>query len=187
VLFCVAILIIDAAFLLFYFQQTWESILGREFGREFFHPVVNGDRLEFPFVRKAFELFDLPLDYERFRMQLKCVFLAATYVLRNKGIAKGRLSKEERRLAVYFGAVVLRLIIPPAHWRRLGERGVILKVDQRELRWRTHALWCFFFMAGSCNLYPLLGWIGEFPAFFTLFALVCLLFLIALPYRVALD
>ena len=55
----VVILIGSVALFLFYLQQTCERILRREFEREFFHPVVNANRLEFPFIRKALEEFDM--------------------------------------------------------------------------------------------------------------------------------
>jgi len=122
----IMILFLSIALLMFYLQQTCQRILRREFGHEFFHSVVNANRLEFPFVRKALEEFNAPVDYERFRMQLKCDFLALTYLLKNAGNAKGRLSKEERFLTWYFRAVVLKLIV--AHWLRLGERAAVLKL-----------------------------------------------------------
>src|SRR5215470_16207653 len=103
----IMILFLSIALLMFYLQAACQRILRREFGHEFFHSVVNANRLEFPFVRKALEEFDVPVDYERFRMQLKCDFLALTYLLKNAGNAKGRLSKEERFLTWYFRVVVL--------------------------------------------------------------------------------
>ncbi|HTG59070.1 MAG TPA: hypothetical protein VMG63_06645 [Terriglobia bacterium] len=118
--------ILGPALLMFYFLDTCKRILRREFGHEFFHSVVNANRLEFPFVRKALEEFNAPVDYERFRMQLKCDFLALTYLLKNAGNAKGRLSKEERFLTWYFNAVVLKLII--THWLRLSERAAVLRL-----------------------------------------------------------
>jgi hypothetical protein len=69
-----------------------QKILRRQFGHEFFHSVVNANRLEFPLVREALEEFDVPVDYPRFRMQLKCDFLALTYLLRTKR----RFSIDER-------------------------------------------------------------------------------------------
>src|SRR6516225_3858182 len=122
----VVMLIVSTALLMVYLQAFCQSILRREFGHEFFHSVVNANRLEFPFVRKALEEFNAPVDYERFRMQLKCDFLALTYLLKNAGNAKGRLSKEERFLTWYFRVVVLKLIV--AHSLRLGERAAVLKL-----------------------------------------------------------
>jgi hypothetical protein len=120
------VLIFSTALIMFYLQAACQRILRREFGHEFFHSVVNANRLEFPFVRKALEEFNAPVDYERFRMQLKCDFLALTYLLKNAGNAKGRLSKEERFLTWYFNAVVLKLII--THWLRLSERAAVLRL-----------------------------------------------------------
>ena len=122
----VVMLIISTALVMFYVQFVCQSILRREFGHEFFHSVVNANRLEFPFVRKALEEFDVPVDYERFRMQLKCDFLALTYLLKNACNAKRRFSKEERLLRIYFDAVFLVLRI--RHRLGLSERAAILKL-----------------------------------------------------------
>ena len=120
------ILIISAALFIFYLQATCERILRREFEREFFHPVVNANRLEFPFIRKALEEFDVPVDYRRFRMQLYCDFLALTFLLKNACNERGRLSNAERLLWIYFLAVFLLLII--AHTLRFNKRTGILKL-----------------------------------------------------------
>ena len=61
---------------MFYLQAHCQRILLRQFDGEVFLAVVNANRLGFPFVRKALEEFDVPVDYERFRMRLKCDFLA---------------------------------------------------------------------------------------------------------------
>ena len=122
----IMILILSSALLGVYLQGACQRILRREFGHEFFHSVVNANRLEFPFVRKALEEFELPVDYERFRMQLKCDFLALTYLLKNAGNARRRFSKEERLLTTYFRAVFLALII--SHRLGLNERAIVLKL-----------------------------------------------------------
>jgi hypothetical protein len=120
------ILIIAAALFMFYLQQACERILRREFDREFFHAVVNANRLEFPFVRKALEEFDVPVDYPRFRMQLFCDFLALTYLLKNACNARGRLSTDERLLWIYFLALFVVLTI--VHTLRSNQRAVVLKL-----------------------------------------------------------
>ncbi len=122
----IVILIISTALLMFYLQATCQRILRREFDQEFFHAVVNANRLEFPFVRKALEEFDVPVDYPRFRMQLKCDFLALTYLLKNACNARRRFSYEERLLKMYFRTVLLALII--AHALGLNERAAVLKL-----------------------------------------------------------
>jgi hypothetical protein len=122
----IIIFVFSIALLMFYLQATCERILRREFGQEFFHSVVNANRLEFPFVRKALEEFNVPVDYERFRMQLKCDFLALTYLLKNAGNARRRFSKEERLLRHYFRAVFFVLMI--SHKMGLNERTAVLKL-----------------------------------------------------------
>jgi hypothetical protein len=122
----IMMLIISVALLMFFLQATCERILRQEFGHEFFHAVVNANRLEFPFVRRALEEFNVPVDYPRFRMQLKCDFLALTYLLKNACNTRKRLSYEERLLAMYFRTVYSMLFI--AHTLRLNERAVVLKL-----------------------------------------------------------
>jgi hypothetical protein len=122
----IIIIIVSIALLMFYLQAACQRILRREFGHEFFHSVVNANRLEFPFVRKALEEFDVPVDYERFRMQLKCDFLALTYLLKNAGNMKRRFSKEERLLRMYFRVVFSLLWFK--HRMGLSERAAVLKL-----------------------------------------------------------
>ena len=122
----VVILIISGGLFFFYLQTTCERILRREFGQEFFLPVVNANRLEFPFVRKALEVFDAPVDYGRFGMQVCCDFFALTYLLRNVCNARRRLSNAERLLWIYFHAVFVVLII--AHSLRFNKRTLTLKL-----------------------------------------------------------
>jgi len=122
----VVILIISGGLFFFYLQTTCERILRREFGQEFFLPVVNANRLEFPFVRKALEELDVPVDYGRFGMQLCCDFFALTCLLKNVCNARRRLSNAERLLWIYFHAVFVVLII--AHSLRFNKRTLTLKL-----------------------------------------------------------
>jgi hypothetical protein len=77
-------------------------------------------------VRKALEELDVPVDYERFRMQLKYDFLALTYLLKNAGDAKRWFSKEERLLRMYFRVVFSLLWFK--HRMGLSERAGVLKL-----------------------------------------------------------
>jgi hypothetical protein len=119
------ILIVSAGLLVFYLQATCQTVLRREFDHEFFHAVVNANRLEFPFVRKALEQLDLPVD-PRFGMQLCCDFFALTYLLKNACNARRRLSNDERLLWIYFHAVFLVLVT--AHTLRFEERPLVVKL-----------------------------------------------------------
>ena len=98
----------------------------RQFDHEFFEAVIDANRLEFHLVGKALEEFDVPMDYCRFRMQLKSDFLALTYLLKYTCNASYRLSHEERLLAIYFRAILLGLIT--AHTLGLNERALVLKL-----------------------------------------------------------
>ena len=122
----IVILIVSAALFIFYLQATCERILRREFSQEFLHAVVNANRLEFPFVRKAIEEFDAPVDYPRFRMQLKCDFLALIYLLKNAGNPRQRFTYEERMLVTYFRAIFLLMIL--LHALGVSERAVVLRL-----------------------------------------------------------
>jgi hypothetical protein len=120
------ILITSTALLFYYLQSACERVLQREFAHEFFQAIVNANRLEFPLVRQAIEEFNAPLDYEQFRMQLKCDFLALTYLLRNAANEKQRLSRDERILSVYFQ--FLSVLLSVFHWFGVGERSFFLRL-----------------------------------------------------------
>jgi len=120
------ILILSAAFFFFYTQITCQSILRRQFAREYFLAIVNANRLEFPAVRQMLEEFNAPVDYPRLRMTLKCDFLALTYLLKNAVNVDQRYSREERLLMLYFRLVLASLIT--RHWLRAREKSAILKL-----------------------------------------------------------
>jgi hypothetical protein len=120
------VVVVSLALLLFYVQSACQDILGRRFEGEYYLAIVNANHLEFPFVRAALEEYEAPIDYARFRMQLKCDFLALLYLLKNAANKKKRLSTPERMLAWYFriSAVGLGLL----HRLGLGERPLILRM-----------------------------------------------------------
>ena len=120
------ILILSTALFFFYLQVTCQSILHRQFDREYFQAIVNANRLEFPAVRKALEEFNTPVDYPRLRMMLKCDFLALTYLLKNAVNVNQRCSREERLLMFYFRLVFASLIT--RHWLRVREKPAILEL-----------------------------------------------------------
>lgn len=122
----VAILILSTALLLFYLQATCQKILRRREHEEFYHAIVNANRLEFPFVRTAIQEFDVPLDYRRFRMQLKCDFLALTYLLRNAVNSSQRLSRDEKTLAAYFRVIFFLMTV--CHVMGFGEKLLMLRL-----------------------------------------------------------
>ena len=127
-LMATVILIVSTALLLFYLQAVCGKILRRHFDEEYFLAIVNANRLEFPFVRQVVEEFDVPLEYARFRMQLKCDFLALTYLLKNAANARGRLTGQERLLVWYFRASFFALSV--SHLAGRGERASISKLTE---------------------------------------------------------
>lgn len=120
------ILVLATALLLFNLQTICEGILRREFKDPLPDPIVDANRLEFPYVRQTLEEFDAPLDYPRFSMHLKCDYLALIYLLKNAANQKRRLSRSERTLAIYFR--VLSGTLAVLHLMKFGERAVLLKM-----------------------------------------------------------
>jgi hypothetical protein len=120
------ILILSTALLFFYLQATCQKILRRQFDQEYFHSIVNANRLEFPSVRKALKDFGMPVDYPRLRMMLKCDFLALAYLLKNAANVQQRYSREERLLILYFRLTFLSLLAH--HLLRLPLKPVVLKL-----------------------------------------------------------
>lgn len=96
------ILTLSVAMFFFYIQTICLKILRQEFDRDYFLPIVNANRLEFPSVRKAVEEFDAPIDYARFCMMLKCDYLALSYLLKNAANESHRYSTQDRLLILYF-------------------------------------------------------------------------------------
>lgn len=122
------ILVISVALFFFYIQATCQKILARKFSEAYFQSIVDANRLEFPFVRKALEEFDTPVDYPWVCMTLKCDYLALTYLLKNAANAKQSYTREERLLMLYFRAVFFSLFT--LHVLKLGEKPTILKLTR---------------------------------------------------------
>lgn len=122
------ILILSTAMFFFYFQAVCQRILHREFDRDYFLPIVNANRLEFLSVRKVMEEFSAPLEYSRFRMMLKCDFLALAYLLKTAANPNRRYSFDERLLIVYFRICFISLSM--RHMFRLGERKMVLRLTE---------------------------------------------------------
>jgi hypothetical protein len=125
-IFAALILILSMALFFFYLQVTCQKILCRRFDREYFHSIVNANRLEFPSLQKSLEEFGAPIDYPRLRMMLKCDFLALTYLLKNAANLNQRYSSEERLLILYFRWQFLSLAV--RRLLKVGEKKVILRL-----------------------------------------------------------
>ena len=120
------ILIISTGLLFFYFQVTCQKILRRKFDREYSWSIVNANRLEFPAIQKSVLDFNSGVDYARLRMTLRCDYLALTYLLKNAGNIRQRLTREERLLLLYSRGLFFSLFL--RHRLRLGEKPAILKL-----------------------------------------------------------
>jgi len=122
----VLIMTLSIAMLFFYLQTICLRILRREFDHDYFLPIVNANRLEFPAVRKAVEEFDAPIDYARFCMMLNCDFLALRYLLKNAANQKRRYTPQDRLLILYFHLTHLTLRV--RHLLRLDVKVSILRL-----------------------------------------------------------
>lgn len=120
------ILIVSTGLLFFYFQVVCQKILRRRFTQEYFQPIVNANRLEFPSVRKSIEDFDAPVEYKRLAVTLKCDFLVLTYLLKNAANVYQRCTFEERLLMFYFRVRFVCLVT--RHWLRWRENSAVIKL-----------------------------------------------------------
>jgi hypothetical protein len=96
------ILVFSAALLLFYLQAACEAIVRREFAESLAHQVIEGNKLIFPQIRRALEMYDASVDCAPFPAQLNRDFAALIHLLRNAGTQRRRLSGAERTGAIYF-------------------------------------------------------------------------------------
>ncbi len=120
------ILILSTALFFFYLQSTLQSILRRQFDREYFLTIVIANRLEFLEVRMALEEMNAPVDSLQLRTTLQGDFRALTYLLRYAANVNQRYSLEERFVMLCFRLVFVSLIT--RHWLRLREKPAILKL-----------------------------------------------------------
>jgi len=118
------ILVFSTALFFFYCQVTVQRILRRAFDQAYFQTIVTANHLAFPTLRKAFEELNAPVDYARLRMNMKCDFLALTYLLKNASNMRQCYSREERLLMLYFRLALISLTI--RHWLRLREKPAVL-------------------------------------------------------------
>jgi hypothetical protein len=121
-------LIISLGLCLFYFQAACEKILAHRFKEEYFRSIASANRLEFPFVRRAVEEFDAPVDYPWIRMALKCDYLALTYLLKNAANSKHRYARNEVLLIAYFRTILL--VLGVLHVLKMPERRSIVKLTE---------------------------------------------------------
>ena len=120
------ILILSMAMFFFYLQTICLKILRQEFDRDYFVPIVNANRLEFPAVRRAVEEFDAPVDFPRFCMMLKCDFLALSYLLKNAANESHQYTPQDRLLISYFHLTYFVLQI--RHLLRMDEKAPMLRL-----------------------------------------------------------
>lgn len=120
------ILTFSLGLLFFYLQATCQRILRREFDQEYFLSVVHINRLGFAQIREAVEQLDAPAEYSRYRLALKCDFMALSYLLENAANPRHKLAGGERLLRLYFRLLMFSFFV--RHVLGLGEKPAILKL-----------------------------------------------------------
>ena len=120
------ILVVSAGLLFLSLQAVCQKLLRRRFAQDFYQPIVNANRLEFPLVRKGIEDFGSPGEYSRLTVTLKCDFRGLTYLLKNATNVNQRYTFEERLLILYFKVLFGSLVT--RHWLRLRENSAVLKL-----------------------------------------------------------
>ena len=118
------ILMFSTAFFCFYCQFAVQKILRRTFSQAYFWAIAHTNRLEFLALRKAFEELDARVDYAHLRLNMKCDFMALSYLLKNASNLRQGLSLEERFLMLYFRLVLASLAV--RHWLRLREKPAVM-------------------------------------------------------------
>ena len=86
----------------FFFQNTCQMILRRQFEREYFESIAEVMRLEFPALRKSLDDPHASVDYSRLSKALRADLLALTHVLENTARLGEGPSLEDRLLILYF-------------------------------------------------------------------------------------
>jgi len=118
------ILVFSTALFFFYWQATIQKILRRAFDHAYLQTIVAANHLEFPALRKAFEETETPVDYAHLRVNIKCDYLALTYMLKNAANLRPGFSREERLLMLYFRLILVSLTV--RHWLRLQEKPAVI-------------------------------------------------------------
>jgi hypothetical protein len=124
--FVTLILIISTGLLFYYLQAVCHNVLRRQFRQDFFRSIAHTNRLEFPSVREAIKDSGSPLEYTRLKVNLKCDFLALTYLLKNAANLKQRYSFEELLLILYFKLVYASLVM--RHQLKMRETPPVLEL-----------------------------------------------------------
>lgn len=122
----VLILVFSVALLLFYLQAACERIIGRPFKEALAQPIIEGNKLAFPQIRRVLETSGTPVDFAPFPAQLNRDFAALIHLLRSAGTQRRRLSAAERTGAIYFR--VLSALLAADHLFGLKGRSLMLKM-----------------------------------------------------------
>ncbi len=124
-LMSVLVLVFSCSLFLFFSQAICEKALKREFSHPYFKEIIQAIQLEYPRLRDSSES-GAPYSYSDARLVLKCDFTALEYLLKNGGPSRGRLSRAERILMLYFR--FLLFCLPIRHAFKLQEREAVSKL-----------------------------------------------------------
>jgi len=120
------ILILSTAMFFFYFQNTCQRVLRRQFEREYFKSIAEVMRLEFPAVRKSLDDPYASIDYSRLSKALRADLFALTHVLENTARLDEGPSLEDRLLILYFRCQLISFAV--RRFIRVGEKTAILRL-----------------------------------------------------------
>jgi hypothetical protein len=123
-LMAITVLVCSTALFFFYCQVTIQKILRRAFEHAYFQSVVTANHLEFPALRQAAGDLNGSINYAHVRLNMKCDFLALTYLLKHASNLRQGYSRDEWFLMLYFRLVLVSLSI--RHWLRLAEKPAVL-------------------------------------------------------------
>jgi hypothetical protein len=118
------ILVFSSALFFFYCQVTVQKILRRTFDQAYYQAIVAANHLQFPLLRQAFEEHSAPVNYAHLQVNMRCDFLALTYLLKNASNVRQCYSRDERLLMFHFRVIFVSLAV--RHWLRLQEKPAVL-------------------------------------------------------------
>lgn len=117
---------LSTAMFFFYFQNTCQMALRRQFDREYVESIAGVLRLEFPAVRKSLEDPCASVDYSRLSKALRADLFALTHVLENTSRLGEGPSLEDRLLILYFRCQLISFAV--RRFIRVGEKKAILRL-----------------------------------------------------------
>lgn len=120
------ILTLSAAMFFFYFQNTCQMALRRQFEREYFQSIAEVMRLEFSAVRRSLDDPYASVDYSRLSKALRADLLALRHVLQNTARLDEGPSLKDRLLILYFRCQLISFAV--RRFIKVDEKRAILRL-----------------------------------------------------------